>query len=117
MDQFEKGMKTYNNVLQSARSRNDSIGTECHKYNKHYKAWLEKDESKVIQKLEKLKFKKVKATLLARQKAEPPEKEIGEDERHAKLLEKCRQLEKKKLADKLKFDDRLSHIKSVGNGL
>lgn len=119
MDQSDKGMKTYNNVLQSARAKGALIGAKYHRHDKHHKAWKEKsgEAPDIEQELEKLKFKKVKATPLAKQQAKSPKKELGEDEEHARLLEKYRQLQKKKLAGTLKCDDRLSHIKSVGNGL
>lgn len=121
MDQSEKGMKTYNNVLQSARAKDAPIGVEHHLHDKHHKAWEEKNgqaPENTIDKLEKLKFKKVKATPLAKRQTKSPKKEdTGEEAEHARLLEKYRRLQKQKLADTLKCDDRLSHIKSVGNGL
>lgn len=43
--------------------------------------------------------------------------ESAQEERDKALREKVKQLEMKKLADSLKCDDRLGHIKSVGNGL
>ena len=43
--------------------------------------------------------------------------ETTQEARDQKLREKIKQIEAKKLADTLKIDDRLGHIKSVGNGL
>jgi len=122
MDQSAQGMKTYNSVLQSARAKGEPIGVEHHLHDDHHKAWEEKNgkaPEDTVEKLEKLKFKKLKATPLAKQQAKqsPKKQEVSEEDAQARLLEKYRRLQKQKLADTLKCDDRLAHIKSVGNGL
>lgn len=129
MNQNEKGMKVYNNILQSARASNQPIGPEHHLHDKHYKKWdgdPETPSKDTVEQLEELKVapktlsvKRVKATELSKRNLESPKpkKEENEDERQARLMEKYRLLQKKKLADSLKCDSRTDHIKSVGNGL
>jgi hypothetical protein len=109
MDQNEKGAKTYNRILQSCRINNRPLGSEHHLFDRQHKEWQEKNKGSK-QNNGKVRVKKIKAINISRS----PKNSESDNE---KLFEKYRLYMKKKLADTLKCDLRLSHIKSVGNGL
>lgn len=120
MNENEKGMKVYARVLRSSKVDGHPVGKEHHVYDSHLKEWERQNPDKIAgqsaeDKLEALKITP-KAITTKSIKATKKSKDANRN-KEAELLEKYKQSKKKRLANTLKFDDRVSHIKSAGNGL
>ena len=139
------GMPRYLELLNEARTEGKPVGVKHHLYDKQYKEWAEQNPTPIEAKAEPTKQGKVNKTYAAQITAEDaavinaelqkirsrlnaakksvaipstPQTAVAQQQNAVQSIQdRLNNLKKQKIADALKVDTRVDHIKSAGNGL